>query len=102
MQRLNATYRGMDEPTDVLSFPQYEHGYDYHLATAEHNSLGDIAISLPVAHQNAVRNAHSEIEEITQLMIHGILHLLGFDHTHDTELQNDSMMLTQQHIRRML
>lgn len=102
MQKLNATYRGKDEPTDVLSFPQYEHGYDYKLDRAGHNSLGDIAVSLPIVRQNAIHNTHSEIEEVTQLMIHGTLHLLGFDHTHGTELQNDCMMLTQRYIRRML
>lgn len=95
-------YRGKDEATDILSFPQYEHGYDYRPTAAEQNNLGDIAISLPIARQNAKQKMYSEIEEITQLMIHGILHLLGFEHAHDTGLQYDCMMLTQDYIRRTL
>lgn len=102
IQALNARYRGRDAPTDVLSFPQYDGGYDYLPPTEGRANLGDIALSLPIARQNALRNGCTEIEEITQLIIHGILHLLGFDHTHDDELAGDCMLTTQRHLYRTL
>lgn len=102
IQTLNARYRDRDAPTDVLSFPQYGSGYDHLLPAAGRANLGDIAISLPVARQNALHSGCTEIEEVTQLTIHGILHLLGFDHTHDDELAGDCMLTTQRHLYRTL
>ncbi|MFA6130862.1 MAG: rRNA maturation RNase YbeY [Patescibacteria group bacterium] len=70
IQRLNRMYRGIDKETDVLSF-----GY----ADASHakNSLGDVVISYPQAVRQAIGNTRGEL---LRLMIHGILHVLGFDH----------------------
>ena len=71
IQELNQKWRGKDQPTDVLSFPQ---------GTPTH--LGDIVISLPTARRQAERFQHSLQTELQRLLIHGILHLLGYDHVH--------------------
>ena len=69
---LNRQYRKKDKPTDVLSFP---------LADAVQPSLlGDVVISLDTAARQAHRRHHSLREELQILLIHGILHLLGYDH----------------------
>lgn len=73
LRSLNARFRGTDYPTDVLSFPQ--EGAD---------SLGDIAISVERARQQAREWQHSAEDEIRILMLHGILHLLGMDHETDS------------------
>ncbi|MBI3248070.1 MAG: rRNA maturation RNase YbeY [Deltaproteobacteria bacterium] len=72
IHRLNRQYRGKDKPTDVLSFP---------LADAvQPTLLGDVVISVETATRQAQRRRHSLPEELQTLLIHGILHLLGYDH----------------------
>lgn len=75
IQKLNQQYRGVDRPTDVLSFPSDE-------IDPETNTryLGDIILSLPRATSQAIEANHSVIDEVSMLAIHGVLHLLGFDH----------------------
>lgn len=72
---LNRDYRSIDKPTDVLSFNgnyiDPESGLEY---------LGDIIISVPRAKKQALAGGHSTEQEIQLLVIHGILHLCGFDH----------------------
>lgn len=72
MRRLNARFRGVDHATDVLSFPSDVPG-----------ALGDIAIARGVAARQAKRLGHSESTEFRTLALHGLLHLLGYDHEHD-------------------
>ena len=74
---LNKAFRGIDQPTDVLSFPQNQNEDP---SIPGENFLGDIAVSLDTAKIQA--NEHGLIlkEEIILLLIHGILHLLGYDH----------------------
>lgn len=69
MQRLNASYRGINRPTDVLAFP-----------TDHPSLLGDVVISLDTAALQAARRAGSLGSEVRLLLVHGILHLLGYDH----------------------
>jgi len=77
IQRLNRTYRHHDHPTDVLSFPIRE-------VPGPHTMLlGDVVISLPMALKQAKHADHSPDEELVTLLIHGILHLLGYDHEHN-------------------
>lgn len=71
MRRLNRDFRDKDRPTDVLSFP----GEDGH--------LGDVAISVPVARRQAEAAGHSAERELRVLMLHGVLHCLGYDHETD-------------------
>jgi probable rRNA maturation factor len=78
---LNRTYRSKSGPTDVLSFSQLE-GEHIELAG---NLLGDVVISLETAARQA-RVAHRGLDsEVSKLLIHGILHLIGYDHERDDE-----------------
>lgn len=76
MRKLNKQYRGQDQTTDVLSFPQNvgeKEPLNPHL-------LGDVVISTVAAKRQSTEHGLSLEEEIVLLLIHGILHLLGFDH----------------------
>jgi probable rRNA maturation factor len=72
MQDLNRRYRRKNKPTDVLSFPSGVPGV-----------VGDIAISLEIADANAVELGHSLATEVKILILHGLLHLAGYDHEAD-------------------
>ena len=74
IRRLNKQFRGMDKTTDVLSFPAAE---------AIAAVAGDIAISVPTALRQAHEQGHSLAVEIKVLMLHGLLHLAGYDHETD-------------------
>lgn len=71
---LNRTWRRRDAPTDVLSFPVGERGPDGRL------TLGDIVICMPVAARQAKARGHALAREVEVLLVHGFLHLAGFDH----------------------
>ena len=73
----NREYRSVDRTTDVLSFPAYE--CDDLLAPPD-GFLGDIMISIPRAREQAKALGHSTEREILFLTVHGVLHLLGYDH----------------------
>ena len=75
---LNLRYRGIDRPTDVLSFANREG--DTLLTKRKGEYLGDIAISLPTAIRQAGEYGHSKERELAFLTAHGMLHLLGYDH----------------------
>ena len=77
IQSLNKAYRNIDSPTDILSF---ENGEKYTDDEGEWLSAGDIAISLETLPKNAEYFKVSENEELKRLLIHGILHLNGYDH----------------------
>lgn len=84
----NRDYRGMDQATDVLSFPMYEAEELAHLKGADLPQtllLGDIIISRERAEEQAREYGHSFSREIAYLFLHGILHLLGFDHLEEEE-----------------
>lgn len=74
---LNHQFRDVDRPTDVLSFPQILEG-EPEVPGAP--LLGDVAISLETARRQSKEHGLSLEEELTLLLIHGILHLLGYDH----------------------
>ena len=73
---LNRTYRGKDAPTNVLSFPMQEGEF----SDITPGLLGDVVISLDTARAEAIAAGISTDERMSQLLIHGILHLIGFDH----------------------
>ena len=80
IHELNAKYRNIDAPTDVLSFPLGENGeYDRNEETGA-MMLGDSVISLPKAVEQAERYGHSFQREVGFLTVHSMLHLLGYDH----------------------
>lgn len=74
MRSLNRTYRERDYPTDVLAFPMR------HIGNQTDVFLGDVVICLPVAIKQASRFDNTPDQEILRLLIHGTLHLLGYDH----------------------
>jgi len=78
IRELNRQFRGIDRPTDVLSFPT-EDGSD---------NLGDIAISTDTAARQAKENGLTLNGEIAQLILHGLLHLSGYDHETDNGEMN--------------
>ncbi len=83
MRELNNNFRGKNSTTDVLSFPFEAGEFD-----AEDNNLGDIAISLEQAERQAQENNLDLETEIKQLILHGILHLCGYDHETDSGEMN--------------
>jgi probable rRNA maturation factor len=89
MSELNNQFRGKNKTTDVLSFP-FENDFD-----ENENFLGDIVISLEQAERQATENNLSLENEVQQLILHGILHLLGYDH----ETDNGEMNLYELQLR---
>ena len=91
IRKLNRNYRGADRATDVLSFPTTETGspgaeaFDFDNAS-EH--LGDIVISTDTALRQSEEAGHSFQQEIDELVIHGVLHLCGYDHEADSGEMN--------------
>ena len=81
---LNKKYRGIDRPTDVLSFALNE-SEEPEIIGDFPNVLGDIVISLPRAEAQAEAYGHSVKREIVFLAVHGMLHLLGYDHMEEAE-----------------
>ena len=85
IHKLNLEFRGVDKPTDVLSFPLYDNGEfdpdECQLGAA----LGDIVISVPRAREQAEELGNSFIREVAFLTIHSTLHLLGYDHERGAE-----------------
>lgn len=71
LRRLNRQFLDEDHPTDVLSFPSGDPGGSY---------LGDLVLSWPAVRRQAQEFGHSEPTELSLLVVHGFLHLLGWDH----------------------
>jgi probable rRNA maturation factor len=88
VQKLNRDYRGVDEPTDVLAFymfPQKGADSSFALPPDGVTRLGEVIISYPQAVAQAREQGHSPERELALLVIHGILHLLGYDHEEPEE-----------------
>jgi len=77
IRELNRVYRDVDRPTDVLSFPDGDELPD------GRRLLGEIVISLDEARAQAVEMEHPLLRELEELALHGVLHLLGYDHETD-------------------
>lgn len=77
---LNKQYRGVDRPTDVLSFPLYEKDDFNDVECSMGAALGDIVISVPRAREQAKELGNSFQREVAFLTVHSTLHLLGYDH----------------------
>ncbi len=80
MRGLNRRYRQIDRPTDVLAFPMQEGE-----GPSDPSLLGDVVISLDTAARQARRNDRPIVAEVTYLLAHGLLHLLGHDHRTQAE-----------------
>jgi probable rRNA maturation factor len=79
IRRLNAKFLGADYATDVLAFPMMEDEEEWVM-------LGDVYVCPEVARENAARLGHSLDRELEMLVVHGILHLLGYDHQNDDDM----------------
>jgi probable rRNA maturation factor len=88
IQKLNSLYRGINAPTDVLAFSLVEGQDNFSLLDGmDEYLLGDIVISIETAQRQARNFGHSLQHEITVLLIHGLLHLLGFDHMREEDTE---------------
>ena len=96
IHNLNATYRDVDSPTDVLAFAMRE-GAD---GDPDDEILGDVVISLDTAKRQAKEYKHSIEAELSLLVVHGILHLVGYDHAEKDEA--DIMQKKQKEITEAL
>jgi probable rRNA maturation factor len=88
VKQLNRDYRGVDEPTDVLAFymlPQKGADSSFALPPDGVTRLGEVIISYPQAVEQAKEQGHATEKELALLIIHGILHLLGYDHEEPKE-----------------
>ncbi|HDN05182.1 MAG TPA: rRNA maturation RNase YbeY [Chloroflexi bacterium] len=80
LNTLNLKYRGIDKTTDVLSFPA-----DFEDPDLESRYVGDVVIAFPRAEEQAQKRGHFVEAELQLLVVHGTLHLLGYDHGEKTE-----------------
>ncbi len=101
VQQLNRQYRGVDAPTDILSFPAQLNSVDAEpiqmlpdeLAAELGSYLGDLIIALPYTQRHAAELGHPLEDELVLLVVHGTLHLLGYDHDN---AQNQARMWQKQ------
>lgn len=77
IHEINKTYRGVDRPTDVISFALEDND---DISVYDERVLGDIYICLDKVHEQAKEYNHAETREMAFLIVHGLLHLLGYDH----------------------
>lgn len=98
IHKINKKYRGIDRPTDVISFAflDSENNYDKILFLPGPVVLGDIYISLDKAKEQALEYGHSLHRELSFLFIHGLLHLLGYDHMN--KVDEEKMFKLQEEI----
>lgn len=95
MRRLNREYRKKDRTTDVLAFAMRESG------SPDGTLLGDVVISVPTARRQANAHGRALDEELAWLLVHGVLHLCGYDHER-SEQEERRMRRREQHILRAL
>ena len=97
MRRLNREYRGKDAPTDVLAFAYHEN-LSEHEPQAGDEDLGDVIISVETAARYATEQGLTFERELEWLIIHGLLHLAGYDH----ETDNGEMRRLERRLRKEL
>jgi probable rRNA maturation factor len=94
MKELNSLFRGKDSTTDVLSFPHEADDFD-----PDSSNLGDIVISAEQAQKQAGENGLTLDSELKQLILHGVLHLCGYDHETDKGEMNERELELRQKLR---
>ena len=100
IRALNRDYRGKDEPTDILTFALSD-GEAFPSFEGEERELGDVFISLESMRRKASAFSVPEDEELHRLLIHGLLHLLGFDHA-TNDFASEPMLIRQEEMMRSL
>ena len=93
MRRLNARHKQLDVPTDVLSFS---------LRLPDRRLQGDVYVCRAVARRHARRHGVSEREELIRLLVHGVLHVLGYDHPETARRERSAMWQRQERYVRLL
>jgi probable rRNA maturation factor len=96
IRELNRDFLGHDAVTDVLAFATQEEGGPFVPAPEAGNYLGDVIVCYPRAVEQASEQGHSAQEELALLVVHGVLHLLGYDHA--TEKEQAAMWALQDEI----
>ena len=94
IQALNREYRGVDKPTNVLSFAQLDarpddagQGADFIRPPGLPVNLGDVVIAHTILTREALRDARGFMDHLCHLVVHGVLHLVGFDHIYDDDAE---------------
>ncbi len=100
MRALNNEYRSKDEPTDILTFAIND-GEEFPAFDEEEKELGDVFISTESMERNAASLGVDREEELRRLLVHGILHLRGMDHS-TNDFDKEPMLLEQERIMREL
>jgi probable rRNA maturation factor len=85
LRDLNRRYLGLDEPTDVLSFGHEPSGQPFVTPPDGVRRLGEVILSYPTAERQAEEAGHSVEDEAAHLVVHGLLHLLGYDHANPAD-----------------
>lgn len=98
IRRLNREFRAKDRVTDVLSFPHEAEEFEAENVA----NLGDVVISVPQAERQAAENNLTFDEEVAQLILHGLLHLCGYDHEDEHERDAGEMNRVELRLRRRL
>jgi probable rRNA maturation factor len=98
IQQLNQKYLGKDKPTNVLSFPLQEGEF----TCINPQILGDVVISIDTAQKDATAGGLSLEEEIEFLAIHGLLHLLGYNHEQTTKEETKKMRAKEKELSKLL
>lgn len=83
IQELNAKYREIDKPTDVLSFPMFEPDEIAEMISENYQieeALGDMVISIPKVKEQAIEYGHSFERELAYMVVHSFYHIMGYDH----------------------
>ena len=101
IHKLNKQYRGVDRPTDVLSFPMYDDGAFDEAECQLGATLGDIVLSFERCREQAKEIGNTFLEELAFLTVHSTLHLLGYDHERSPEDEEEQCRL-QKEIVKML
>lgn len=85
IHRINKEYRGIDRPTDVLSFPMFQKDEIPLERTGISDVLGDIIICVPIVEKQSIEYEHSFKRELAYMLVHGFYHLMGYDHMQEEE-----------------
>ena len=99
-RNLNRDYRGIDDPTDILTFAIND-GEAFPQFDEEEKELGDVFISIESMNRNAASLGVDENEELRRLLVHGILHLRGMDHG-TNDFSTEPMLIEQERIMKEL
>ncbi len=95
IQKLNKNYRGQGKITDVLSFPSEQTAFELEAGV----NLGDAVISIPQAERQSIEHNLSFEREVRQLILHGLLHLSGYDHEIDDGRMNETELRLRRRLR---